>query len=386
MKKPKFDVFLAHNSQDKPAVKRIAEKLRQDGLTPWLDEEQILGGDTPYKEIESGLDNSKSVVFFIGSSGSGQWQGDYELPIIVDLVIRANLRLIPVLLPGIKKIPPSPNYNFIRTKNWIAFQRIDDRNAQDKLFKSICRNVKTEPRERFEKTRRFTSRPEQDRRQFLKWVGLGTVGLITPVVGTEIWKWVKSTNTEPLPGQIPDILSSQIGIDYTRLGNLLAAGNWKEADQETFSVMNKALKSNWSDEALLNFPCKDLGTIDKLWVKYSDGLFGFSVQKKIYESLGGQADGKYERITFESSGELWESKRITFESFGDRVGWRVNSEWILKVSDVTSNVSPLYTSSPRGHLPFLVYVRGKGHCGFFGDFCLRPGFSSLASRLVNCNI
>ena len=39
-----------------------------------------------------------------------------------------------------------------------------------------------------------------------------------------------------------------------------------------------------------NFPCQDLGTIDKLWVEYSDGKFGFSVQKKIYQDLGGTKD------------------------------------------------------------------------------------------------
>ena len=36
-----------------------------------------------------------------------------------------------------------------------------------------------------------------------------------------------------------------------------------------------------------NFPCEDLRTIDQLWVKYSDGRFGFSVQKRIYQNLGG---------------------------------------------------------------------------------------------------
>ncbi len=33
-----FDVFLCHNSQDKPEVKKIAWQLQQQGLKPWLDE------------------------------------------------------------------------------------------------------------------------------------------------------------------------------------------------------------------------------------------------------------------------------------------------------------------------------------------------------------
>lgn len=36
-----FDVFLAHNSIDKPQVRAIAVELKRRGLNPWLDEEQI---------------------------------------------------------------------------------------------------------------------------------------------------------------------------------------------------------------------------------------------------------------------------------------------------------------------------------------------------------
>ena len=33
----RFDVFLSHNSRDKPAVERLAEKLKRAGLEPWFD-------------------------------------------------------------------------------------------------------------------------------------------------------------------------------------------------------------------------------------------------------------------------------------------------------------------------------------------------------------
>ncbi len=32
---PQFDVFLAHNNQDKLDVEKIANKLRDRGLRPW---------------------------------------------------------------------------------------------------------------------------------------------------------------------------------------------------------------------------------------------------------------------------------------------------------------------------------------------------------------
>ncbi|MBR8840005.1 MAG: GUN4 domain-containing protein [Stigonema ocellatum SAG 48.90 = DSM 106950] len=132
-----------------------------------------------------------------------------------------------------------------------------------------------------------------------------------------------------------DDLSSDRAIDYIRLRDLLRAGNWKDADYETYLVMLKVvgrLDGDWiRDEELLNFPCTDLHTIDSLWVKYSNGRFGFSVQKKIYLCVGGVPDGRYYK-------EAW-------EKFGDRVGWRVKENWIY-YEDVIFN-----TTAPYGHLP-----------------------------------
>ncbi|MEA5554236.1 GUN4 domain-containing protein [Anabaena cylindrica UHCC 0172] len=137
-------------------------------------------------------------------------------------------------------------------------------------------------------------------------------------------------------------LSSEKGIDYTRLRDLLAAHKWEEADKETYQVMIKAVgkkSGEWftSDE-LLNFPCQDLRTIDQLWVKYSEGRFGFSVQKEIYLSVGGKADGKYDS-------DAW-------GKFVEKVGWK----------KVTYD-----TKSPRGHLPIGV----SSTWGYAESVCVR---------------
>ncbi|WP_260445954.1 MULTISPECIES: GUN4 domain-containing protein [unclassified Nostoc] len=133
-----------------------------------------------------------------------------------------------------------------------------------------------------------------------------------------------------------DDLSSEKGVNYTQLRDLLAAGKWKEADEETFAVMLKASsseKERWLDsEYIKNFPCTDLRTIDQLWVKYSGGRFGFSVQKKIYLSVGGKANSEY-------------YKEQVVQKFADRVGWRVEGNFVDD-SDVVFN-----TSAAEGHLP-----------------------------------
>jgi uncharacterized caspase-like protein len=136
-----------------------------------------------------------------------------------------------------------------------------------------------------------------------------------------------------LKGDVP--LESERGIDYRKLRDLLKAGNWEAADQETAKQIFKAIgKDAWwklERDDLLNFPCTDLKTIDVLWVKYSNGRFGFSVQKEIYLECGGILDGTY--------------CEEAFEKFGDRVRWRENESWVFGVMyDI---------SSPKGHLPLV---------------------------------
>lgn len=82
-------------------------------------------------------------------------------------------------------------------------------------------------------------------------------------------------------------LKSEKGVDYTKLRDLLAAGQWREANRETARVIYKAAdrtERGWglTLEDISHFPCEDLQTIDQLWLHYSDGKFGFSIQKEIY--------------------------------------------------------------------------------------------------------
>ncbi|HEY2294558.1 MAG TPA: toll/interleukin-1 receptor domain-containing protein, partial [Thermoanaerobaculia bacterium] len=48
-----FDVFLSHNSRDKPAVREIADVLERLGLHAWLDERELPPGALWQDEIEN---------------------------------------------------------------------------------------------------------------------------------------------------------------------------------------------------------------------------------------------------------------------------------------------------------------------------------------------
>lgn len=84
-------------------------------------------------------------------------------------------------------------------------------------------------------------------------------------------------------------LSSDIGIDYTKLRDLLAAKKWTQADRKTAKLMCKVVHRNFPDiievEEMLCFPCQDLQIIDQLWMQYSWNRFGLSIQNRLWLSI-----------------------------------------------------------------------------------------------------
>src|SRR5215212_1855486 len=69
----RFDVFLSHNSVDKPLVERIAERLKRARLEPWLDAWQLVAGVDWQYGLAEGLAASGSCAVFVGPSDLGAW-------------------------------------------------------------------------------------------------------------------------------------------------------------------------------------------------------------------------------------------------------------------------------------------------------------------------
>lgn len=126
------------------------------------------------------------------------------------------------------------------------------------------------------------------------------------------------------------------------LRDLLASGEWKKADEETQNIMLKLagrekegflrdLEDNPADFQKIS--CPALEDIDKLWVKYSNRRFGFSVQKHIWNKLNPQ----------------------TLEAFYERLGWTVNQNR-KNYDNLTFSLN-----APLGHLPAAgEYSQGRG--------------------------
>ncbi len=162
---------------------------------------------------------------------------------------------------------------------------------------------------------------------------------------------------------------------YSQLEDYLRQDDWKKADEETtwlfYLVMVQQGYKHWQ-ELCGQFPSEILNKIDELWVNYSQGHFGFSIQKRMGEGMGG---------------ELPLDDYDTWEKFGKLVGWYVANDWR------DYNSLPFSTESPTGNLPALYLRRdvpwemgyvGEADFGFGrtgSDFSWNRIFFYLTSRL-----
>ncbi|MDJ0677693.1 MAG: toll/interleukin-1 receptor domain-containing protein [Calothrix sp. MO_167.B42] len=132
---PEFDVFLAHNSQDKQQVEEIAEALRLRGMKPWLDKEQIPPGVSFSDAIQAAIPKCKVSAVFIGSNGLGKWEEE-EYKLSITLCVEKKIPLIPVLLPGVDEIPEEikNKLRFGINRKYVSFhERTNEVEALDEL-------------------------------------------------------------------------------------------------------------------------------------------------------------------------------------------------------------------------------------------------------------
>jgi hypothetical protein len=117
-----FDVFLCHNGEDKPAVKKLGKRLKERGILPWLDEWELRPGLPWQRLLEQQIEQIKSAAVFIGQSGIGPWQ-QLELEAFLREFVGRGCPVIPVLLPDAPKKPGLPV--FLRGMTWVNFRKRD---------------------------------------------------------------------------------------------------------------------------------------------------------------------------------------------------------------------------------------------------------------------
>lgn len=119
-----FDVFLCHNSEDKPAIKEIAYQLQNHGIRPWLDEWCLRPGFPWQRTLEKKIKDIESAAVFVGSSGVGPWQNTELEAFLRQFANRKEpCPVIPVILPDCRDLPPLPL--FLTAFTWVDFRRED---------------------------------------------------------------------------------------------------------------------------------------------------------------------------------------------------------------------------------------------------------------------
>jgi hypothetical protein len=131
-------------------------------------------------------------------------------------------------------------------------------------------------------------------------------------------------------------LKSEKNIDYSELQNLLIEGKYQEADTLTRKKLcelagEKAMQRKWVYFTEVEaFPAMDLNIIDKLWYIYSEGKFGYRIQRKIWLSLG------------KDFNELWL-----------KIHWKNGNKWTKYPQEFIWDLT-----APLGHLPLSNQLRG----------------------------
>jgi serine/threonine protein kinase len=171
----------------------------------------------------------------------------------------------------------------------------------------------------------------------------------------------KTTLSPKITSNLEISLASEVGANYHQLQHYLEAQQWQAADRETTRIMLLLAgreKLGWLDsQTVETFPSADLQTIDQLWVNYSQGHFGFSVQKQIWQQMGRKHTYDFAAI----------------HRFGEKVGWRSHGKW-LDYQDLTFSMT-----APAGHLPLHFTSRWGAGFEVSSGWCVQS-FNALLSR------
>jgi formylglycine-generating enzyme required for sulfatase activity len=117
-----FDVFLCHNSEDKPQVIEIAEQLKLCGLKPWLDKWELRPGHSWQDVLEENIEQINAAAVFVGKNGLGPWQRR-EINAFLRKFVSRECPVIPILLPDAPKEPKLPT--FLEEIMWVDFRTSD---------------------------------------------------------------------------------------------------------------------------------------------------------------------------------------------------------------------------------------------------------------------
>lgn len=136
---PRYDIFLSYNSRDQAAVHKVHEALKNRGLKPWFDREDLTPGRLWQAEAEKGLKSCRAAAVFIGPSGIGPWE-NMEVRALLTRAAQEGLPLIPVFLPSAPDKPELPG--FLAEFGWVNLRGGITEEGIEELIRGIPRTRK----------------------------------------------------------------------------------------------------------------------------------------------------------------------------------------------------------------------------------------------------
>ncbi|CAK9313676.1 unnamed protein product [Citrullus colocynthis] len=134
-------------------------------------------------------------------------------------------------------------------------------------------------------------------------------------------------------------------ISFDELDRLLAAKDFRQADEETRRLLialagDGAQKRGYVYFSEVQFIASDdLKAIDDLWQKHSDGKFGYSVQKRIFEKVNKDFTKLFMKLGWMKKLDT-EMEQYNYRAFPTEFIWELTEE------------------TPEGHLPLTNALRG----------------------------
>ena len=129
---------------------------------------------------------------------------------------------------------------------------------------------------------------------------------------------------------------SEQGIDYAPLQQLLVEQQWEEADRLTSAILRQLAGPAAVQRGYVYYSevppmaAVDLDSLDRLWVCYSRGRFGFSVQGRLLKSCNA----------------VWEQLWV-------KLAWKQGGQWTRYPNSFQWSIE-----APEGHMPLVNQLRG----------------------------
>jgi hypothetical protein len=120
-------VYLSYSSKDKPVVRELVERLKNDGLKVWFDDSEIEPGEQIYTDIEHGLEQSRVLVLAMSADAlKSPWVSLERDAAISRDPANQQRRFVPVRIDDTEIPDTLKEYKAIdwRTKSDVEYQKL----------------------------------------------------------------------------------------------------------------------------------------------------------------------------------------------------------------------------------------------------------------------